>query len=227
MRRKSPSSTIVVFVRHGSTPSTGKDMPEPGPGPSLSELGRRQAEEAAQYIAAWKATLPPLAAIYSSPLCRARETAAIVAKALEMEVVERPDLADCDAGEWAGQPLRQLARKAEWATVQQHPSGFQFPGGEAMAAMSGRLLSTVRDLVLAHEGRSVVAVSHSDPIKAVLSDALGLHLDLFQRILVSPASVSAVSYSPAGPTVLLTNWAGPSVHAQAPAGTGATGRSAT
>jgi broad specificity phosphatase PhoE len=188
-------------------------MPEPGAGPSLSDLGRKQAEEAAQYILGWRPSLPPLVAVYSSPLCRARETAGIIGQALDLGVVENPALADCNAGEWAGVALSQLAKKPEWATVQHYPSGFRFPGGESMPEMSTRLVGAVKAVVQAHPGQAVVVVSHADPIKAVLAEALGTHLDLFQRIGVSPASVSAVSYAEAGPNVVLTNWTGPSGHA--------------
>ena len=213
MRRKPPPPTVVLLVRHGSTPSTGKELPEPGAGPSLSDAGRKEAEEAGQLIAAWRATLPPLAALYSSPLSRTRETAGIVGKALNLDVVEERGLVDCDVGEWAGEPLSHLSRKPEWPVVQHYPSGFRFPGGESMAEMSARIVGTVRALAARHPGHAVVVVSHADPIKAVLAEALGVHLDLFQRIVVSPASVSSISYSQAGPAVMLTNWTGPSRHA--------------
>jgi len=185
-------------------------MPAPGPGPSLSEEGQRQAEETARHLASLRAGLPPLAAIYTSPLVRTRETAGIVGKFLDWAPVERVGLADCDMGEWAGTPLSQLARKPEWATVLHHPSGFQFPGGETITAMQFRVVSTVSALRALHPGQSIIVVSHADPIKAVLAEALGLHLDLFQRIDVSPASLSAVAYASSGPGtphVMFANWA--------------------
>jgi len=197
-------------------------MPEPGPGPSLSDLGRNQAEEAAEHIRVWRAGLPPVSALYSSPLNRARETAAIIGQALDLSVVENPTLVDCNAGEWAGVPLSQLARKPEWATVQHYPSGFRFPGGESIPEMSARMVGSVKALAHAHPGQGVVIVSHADPIKAVLAEALGTHLDLFQRIVVSPASVSAISYSETGPNVVLTNWTGPSGQGPAKSGPGST-----
>jgi broad specificity phosphatase PhoE len=197
-------------------------MPEPGPGPSLSDLGRKQAEEAAEHIRGGRAGPPPISAVYSSPLCRARETATIIATALDRSVVENPALVDCNAGEWAGVPLSQLARKPEWATVQHYPSGFRFLGGESIPEMSARMVGAVKALVEAHPGQCVVVVSHADPIKAVLAEALGMHLDLFQRIVVSPASVSAVSYSGTGPNVVLTNWTGPSGQGPPKAGPGST-----
>ena len=206
MRRKPASPTVVLLVRHGLTPTTGKDMPDAGPGLSLSQDGRRQVEETAQHILDVRPHLPALSALYTSPLARTRETAAIIAKALDLTAVEKPALRDCEIGEWAGAPLKDLARKPEWPTVINYPSGFRFPGGETISGMQSRAVGTVRELVSAHAGSTIVVVSHSDPIKAVLADALGIHLDLFQRIVVAPASLSSVSYSQARPSVWLLNW---------------------
>ncbi len=200
---------MVVLVRHGVTPTTGRELPEAGPGPALTGTGRSQAQAAAEHICAWRPSLPALEAVYASPMLRAAETAGIVAGALGLSVTTEGDLADCDTGEWAGGDLRQLSRKPEWQEVVRHPSGFRFPGGETMAGMSSRVLGAVRGLAARHAGQAVVAVSHADPIKAVLADALGMHLDLFQRVVVSPASVSAVSYTPEGPTVMFANWSPP------------------
>ena len=226
MRRKPPPPTVVLLVRHGLTPTTGKEMPEAGPGPSLTDEGRRQVEEAARHVLEWRPNLPPLGALYSSPLQRTRETASILGKTLDLELVEKPGLADCDAGEWAGTALKQLARQPEWATVMHYPSGFRFPGGESILEMQSRVVGTIKELVAAHPGQAVIVASHADPIKAVLADALGLHLDLFQRIVVAPASVSAVSYSTTGPNVLLTNWTRPSQGAEKAApGSSTAGRS--
>lgn len=208
--RKFPPPTTLLFVRHGLTPTTGRDMPTAGAGPGLSELGRRQAEEAGEYIAGRRGDFPPVQALYASPLARTRETASIVGKALDLIPTEHPGLVDCIMGQWAGTPLKQLAKQPEWAAVQHYPSGFRFPGGEALADMRSRVAAALRSIVGAHAGASVVVVSHADPIKSALADALGTHFDLFQRIVVAPASVSAVSYSALGPSVLLVNWTGPS-----------------
>lgn len=197
------------MVRHGLTPTTGKDMPAPGAGPNLSDEGWRQAGQAADHIGAWRGALPTLAALYSSPLSRTKETASVLSKALGLPVTEEPRLVDCDAGEWAGVPLKELAKKPEWATVVNYPSGFRFPGGESIAEMYARVVGTVRALVARHPGQTVVVVSHADPIKAVLADAMGVHLDLFQRVNVSPASVSAISYAEPFPSVMLVNWTVP------------------
>ncbi len=192
-------------------------MPEPGAGPGLTDAGKRQAEEAAQYISEWRAALPALTAIYASPLTRARETAGILGKVLDLAPVERADLVDCNAGEWAGAHLKDLFKKPEWPRVVHYPSGFRFPGGESIREMSDRMVGAARELVGQHPGQSLIIVSHADPIKAVVTDALGLHLDLFQRVVIAPASVSAISYGEGSPGVMLVNWTGPSGHLPKPA----------
>jgi broad specificity phosphatase PhoE len=185
-------------------------MPLAGAGAGLSALGRRQAEEAADYIAGRRADLAPLAALYTSPLLRTQETAAIIGKALDLVPAEDARLADADVGEWSGLPLKQLARRPEWATVMHYPTGLQFPGGEALADVRARVAAALRAITAAHAGQAVIVVSHADPIRSALTDAFGAHLDLFQRVTVEPASVSIVSYSPWGPSVLLVNWTGAS-----------------
>ncbi len=219
-RPKPPPATVVLLVRHGLTPTTGKDMPAPGAGPNLSEEGWRQAAQAADYIGAWRAALPVLTALYSSPLSRTKETASVLSQALGLAVTPEPRLVDCDAGEWAGVPLKDLAKKPEWATVVNYPSGFRFPGGESIADMSARVVGTVRALAARHRGQAIIVVSHADPIKAVLADAMGAHLDLFQRVNVSPASVSAISYADQFPSVMLVNWALPDGPRPGPANPG-------
>ena len=114
-------------------------------------------------------------------------------------------LLECDFGEWTGKSLKSLMKLPEWRTVQRYPSGFRFPGGESFVEMQARMTTTVARLVERHRGGVVVAVSHADPIKAVVADALGTHLDLFQRIVISPCSVTVVAYSEGGPTVLAVN----------------------
>jgi probable phosphoglycerate mutase len=146
-----------------------------------------------------------VAAVYSSPLERARETAAPIAEARRLPVQVEPGLDECDFGRWTGARLRRLARTPEWRVVQRHPSGFRFPGGESFVEMQARVTSTLGRLVAAHPGQALVAVSHADPIKAAVAHALGAHLDLFQRIVISPASVTVIAYRPEGPVVLTVN----------------------
>jgi probable phosphoglycerate mutase len=149
--------------------------------------------------------LARVTAVYSSPMERARETAAPIAAARRLPVVVEPGLNECDYGQWTGASLRRLRHGPEWRLVQTHPSGFRFPGGESFGEMQARITGTVDRLVTRHRGRTVVAVSHADPIKAAVAHALGTHLDLFQRIAISPASVTAIVFRPAGPVVLTVN----------------------
>lgn len=221
--RKAAPSTLVLLVRHGTTPTTGAVLPGRAPGLHLADAGKAQAESVAQRLSSWSRhdgehhpTAGPrreragggFAAVYASPLERTRETAAAIASALGLRVRTERGLLECDFGQWTGAELKKLSKLPEWTTVQRYPSGFHFPGGESFAAMQARLVATIAKLCEAHTGETVVAVSHADPIKAVVAHALGTHLDLFQRIVVSPCSVSAISYGPSGPTVLAVNSTG-------------------
>jgi probable phosphoglycerate mutase len=208
-----------LFVRHGVTPTTGQVLPGRAPGLHLADKGRAQAEATAERLTAWatapssngKGATPPqprIAAVYASPLERTRETAAPIGKGLGLKVKIERGLIECDFGEWTGAELKALQKLPEWTTVQRYPSGFRFPGGESFAGMNARLADTVGELCRRHPGQTVVAVSHADPIKAAVADALGTHLDLFQRIVVSPCSVTAISYHPTGPAVLTVNSTG-------------------
>ena len=199
------------MVRHGTTPSTGKILPGRAPGLDLADAGRTQAEVVAQRLADWSAPTAAsggktkIAAVYASPLERTRQTAAPIASALGLRVKVDRGLLECDFGEWTGAELKKLMKLPEWATVQRYPSGFRFPGGESFRAMQTRMVTTVCALAGNHPGQTVVAVSHADPIKAAVADALGSHLDLFQRIVISPCSVTAINYGPTGPTVVTVN----------------------
>jgi probable phosphoglycerate mutase len=194
----------VLLVRHGQTPSTGTSLPGRAPGLHLSEAGSAQAEAVAKRIGELKS----VDAVYASPLERTRETARPIADARSLRIVPNRGLLECDFGEWTGRALKDLAKLPEWATVQRYPSGFRFPGGESFPEMQARMTDTLTRLAERHRGGVVVAVSHADPIKAAVADALGTHLDLFQRIVISPCSVTAIAYAPSGPTVLTVNSTG-------------------
>jgi len=189
-------------VRHGKTPSTGKVLPGRAAGLHLSREGQAQAERVAGRIASL--TRAPMA-VYASPLERTRETAAPIARALGLRVRTDAGLLEADVGRWVGVSLKRLARTPEWPAVQRWPTGFRFPGGESFPEMSARINDAVVRLVEAHRGATIVAVSHADPIKAVVASAAGTPLDLFQRIVVSPCSVSAVLYGAGTPLVLCVN----------------------
>ncbi len=203
-----PPPTLVLFVRHGQTPTTGKVLPGRAAGLHLAERGQRQAEQVAERIAALQTEKRRVAAVYASPLERAQETAAPIAKALGLRVRRNQGLLEADFGDWTGAELKKLYKKPEWRTVQRNPSGFRFPAGESFTEMQTRIVSAVDRLRAAHPGDTIVAVSHADPIKAAVAHAMGTHLDLFQRIVVSPCSVSAVLYSVDGPIVLAVNSTG-------------------
>jgi len=188
-------------VRHGQTPTTGSTLPGRAPGLHLADAGHEQAAAVAERLAGIKR----VAAVYASPLERTKETAAPIAAALKQRVKAERGLLECDFGAWTGKKLKDLMRKPEWRTVQRYPSGFRFPDGESFAEMQQRIVSTLQRLAVAHRGRTVVAVSHADPIKAAVAHALGTHLDLFQRIVISPCSVTAILYGTDGPVVLTVN----------------------
>jgi len=199
--------TLVLLVRHGQTPTTGTLLPGRAPGLHLADAGRDQAGRAAERIA----ELPTVDAVYSSPLERTRETAAPIAKARNLKVRIDRGLLECEFGEWTGAELKKLMKLPEWQTVQRAPSSFTFPGGESFLAMQTRIVGALDRIRVAHPGGVVVCVSHADPIKAAVAHAMGTHLDLFQRIVVSPCSISAVAYSAGGPVVLTVNSTGGSL----------------
>jgi probable phosphoglycerate mutase len=200
---------VVLLVRHGKTPTTGKVLPGRAGGLHLSDEGRAQAEAVAERIAALRTDdRPGPVAVYASPLERTAETAKPIARKLGLRVRTERGLLECDFGQWTGARLNALAKKPEWAQVQRWPSGFRFPGGESFLEMQARITSAISRLVALHPGETVVAVSHADPIKAAVAAAAGTHLDLFQRLTVSPCSVSALAYSDAGSHVLAVNSTG-------------------
>jgi probable phosphomutase (TIGR03848 family) len=200
-RLKHTPPTLVLYVRHGQTPTTGKVLPGRAAGLHLADQGRAQAKAVAERISALKR----VDAVYASPLERARETAAPIAAARGLRVRVEKGLLECDFGDWTGGSLRDLFKKPDWTTVQRYPSGFRFPGGESFREMATRLADTAARLRDKHPGQVVVAVSHADPIKAAVADALGVHLDLFQRIVISTCSVTAIAYGDTGPNVLTVN----------------------
>ena len=206
------AATVVLLVRHGLTPTTGIKLPGQAPGLHLTDEGRRQAEAAAVRIKA----LPKVAAVYSSHLERARETGAPIARMRGLALRIDRDLADLDIGSWTGLSLKQASRRPEWEAVQRNPSGFRFPDGESFPEMQARITSALGRLVARFPGQIVVAVSHADPIKAVVAHAMGTHLDLFQRVVVSPCSVTAILYTSDGPVVLCVNSTGRDLTTLAP-----------
>ncbi len=188
----------VILVRHGrSTANTASVLAGRASGVGLDELGRRQAAELPQRLGERGADL---AAVARSPLQRCAETVAPLVAALGVPELIVDGLTEVDYGEWTNRPLAELAEEPLWRTVQRQPSAAVFPGGEAMSAMAARAVAAVRELDALYGGADGatpwVACTHGDVIKAVVADAMGLHLDGFQRIVVEPASMSVVRYHP-------------------------------
>jgi probable phosphomutase (TIGR03848 family) len=199
----------LILARHGRTTANATGvLAGRTKGIGLDERGVEQAREAGERLADL-----PLAAIVTSPLERCRDTAREVSRLQNggrAKVVTERRLLECDYGSWTGRDLETLAKEPLWATVQAHPSAVTFPDGESMAQMMARSVAAVRDWDARVEGEHGpdavwLAVTHGDVIKAVVADALGLHLDLFQRIAVDPASFSVVRYTPLRPFVLSVN----------------------
>ncbi|MXZ30437.1 MAG: MSMEG_4193 family putative phosphomutase [Acidimicrobiia bacterium] len=194
----------VLLVRHGATATTGTVLPGRAAGLRLSPAGQAQAEAAAARIGA----LADVRAVYASPLERAQETAAPIARATGRRVRTVEGLNECDFGDWTGRKLADLRQLVAWQQVQNVPSGFRFPGGESFAEMQTRICGTLSQLVARHRGGAVVAVSHADCIKAAVAQAVGTPLDLFQRIVISTCSVTVIAYSSHSPLVLAVNSTG-------------------
>jgi probable phosphomutase (TIGR03848 family) len=193
----------VILLRHGRTTSNA-DGTLAGHRPvGLDDVGTAQAASAGQRLAG-----VGLAAVVTSPLPRCRQTVELALPGVVPAVDER--LIECGYGEWEGRPLRTLAKDPLWTVVQAHPSAVTFPGGESMAAMSARAVAAVRGWdarVSAEHGPDALwlACSHGDVIKAIVADALGLHLDQFQRITVDPGAFTVLRYTPVRPFLLRLN----------------------
>ncbi len=207
--------TTVILLRHGrTTANAGGVLAGWSPGVELDETGQAQAAAVGARLAP-----VPLAAVVSSPLDRCRQTAAAVLDGRELELQTDERLGEARYGDWTGRALKELVKEPLWKVVQQHPSAAVFPGpeGEGLAQTQARAVAAVREWN-ARLGPDAVwlACSHGDVIKAVLADALGLHLDAFQRIVVDPASISVVTYTETRPFVVRVNDTGGDVTALVP-----------
>lgn len=198
--------TTLFLVRHGrSTANTAGVLAGRSDGVELDERGREQA-----IAAGVRLTGVPLVSAVVSPILRCRQTAELMLAGHDVLTEIDDRLTECDYGDWTNKTLKDLAGEDLWRTVQRQPSAAIFPGGEAMTTMSARAVAAVREwdrtLAARHGDRAVwLAVSHGDVIKAILADALGMHLDSFQRIMVDPASVSVIHYTDARPYVATMN----------------------
>jgi probable phosphomutase (TIGR03848 family) len=196
----------VILLRHARSSANGAGvLAGRSPKVALDEAGLKQAAALVARLAE-----VPLAAVVASPLQRCRQTVAPLVAARELAVTTESALSEVDYGDWTGRELKVLFKEPLWRVVQQHPSAAVFPGGEGLAQVQSRAVAAVR----AHERRIVaehgpeavwLACSHGDVIKSVLADALGVHLDSFQRIVVDPCSVSVIRYTDTRPFVLRVN----------------------
>ena len=187
-------------MRHAVTAHTGPLLSGRMPGIDLSDKGVGQAEAAAARLAKL-----PIAAIYASPIERTTQTAQCIAAHHAMEVSPLPGVIEADYGDWTGGKISDLAKTDEWRVVQVAPSRAQFPGGESIRAMQARMVDALDAVVAAHPHETVVVVSHADPIKSAIAHYTGMHLDLFQRLHVSPASATVLDFHTYGVLLVKCN----------------------
>ena len=192
--------TTLFLVRHAATSQTGNKLTGWTEGVGLSEQGLGQAEEVANALAHLE-----FEAIYSSPIDRAMETARAVAKPHGLPVRVRRGLGEVDYGKWTNRSLKSLARTKLWDQVQRFPSAARFPNGESIREVQSRALGEIENVAMEHPNGAVCCVSHGDVIKLIAAHYLGVHIDLYQRIVVGPASVSVIALSVYGPRVLALN----------------------
>jgi len=197
--------TQILLIRHAvNDVMKEKKLAGRMPGVHLNDAGRQQAEALAERLKHL-----PIAAIYVSPLERTRETAAPLAHELGLEPQPRDGLLEVEYGEWTGRSLEELAKLDEWKIVAAFPSGMRFPGGETLRAMQARVVDELQDIAARHPRDIVAVFAHADVIKAALAHYLGVHLDLFQRIVIEPVGVSVVGIGKYGPYVARINDNGP------------------
>ena len=191
----------LILLRHGRTTSNAGGTLAGRQPTELDDTGRAQAVAVGERLRAAKV---PLAAVVSSPLLRCIQTLEL---ALPGTVpVSEPRLVEAGYGDWEGQSLKKLAKQPLWQVVQIHPSAARFPGGESMPEMSARAVAAVREWDAKLGAEAVwLACSHGDVIKAIVADALGMHLDLFQRVVVDPGSLTVIRYTPLRPFLLTAN----------------------
>jgi probable phosphomutase (TIGR03848 family) len=193
----------LLLLRHGRTTANASGGLAGRQPVELDDSGRAQAQKVGERLRPL-----PLAAVVTSPLIRCRQTLDLALP--DAQPVVEEDLTEAGYGDWEGQTLKTLAKEPLWRVVQSHPSAVVFPNGEAMAAMSARAIAAVRKWdarVTAESGPEALwlACSHGDVIKAIVADAMGLHLDQFQRIVADPASVTVIRYTPGRPFLVRSN----------------------
>lgn len=196
------STTYVLLIRHGENDWVGTDrLAGRTPGVHLNEKGRQQAVEVADLL-----RKQPLAAIYSSPLERCLQTAQPLADALGLPVVPEPGVLEVDYGQWRGAHLKELAQLPEWQRVQHFPSTFRFPDGETLREVQSRAVAAVDRIYLQYPNQTVAIFSHGDVIRTMVAHYMGVPLDLFQRTIISTASISILAFHQHAPAVIAVNY---------------------
>lgn len=196
--------THLFLIRHGHNDWADKKLAGWIPGVHLDDTGQQQAQALVERLAPIK-----FDAIYSSPLERALETAEPLARARGLKVIKLPSIGEVRYGDWQGKAIRQLARKKEWAVVQHAPSMVRFPNGESLREMQARAIDAIERVGQTHPKGTVVLFSHGDVIKAIVAHLIGLPLDMFQRLMIAPASVTVLSLSRFGARLVRLNDTGP------------------
>lgn len=201
-REDMAATTYLLLIRHGENDWVGSHrLAGRTPGVHLNETGTAQAARLAEQLAR-----QPISAVYSSPLERCLQTAEPLAAALGLAVIPEPGVMEVDYGTWQGGDLRELAKTPEWHLVQHNPSSFCFPEGETLHQVQARAVWTLERLRQAHPNQLIAVFSHGDVIRTTLAHYMGTPIDLFQRIVVNTASISALAFFDARPMVLFTNY---------------------
>jgi probable phosphomutase (TIGR03848 family) len=190
----------LLLIRHAQNDWVGERLAGWTPGIHLNEDGHAQAAALARRLAG-----VPLAAVYSSPLERTLETARPLAEAQGLTLQVRERLGETHYGDWTGRSLKELREESLWPVIQVYPAGARFPGGESMREVQARMVAELDAIRAEHPGQTVAAVSHSDPIKMAAAYYAGLPLDLFQRLTINPASVTALAFTRFGPRLICLN----------------------
>lgn len=192
--------TVFYLVRHCVTSHTGHKLSGWMPDIHLTDAGTKQAEVVAEGLA--KA---PFKAIYASPITRCAETAKIISARHKLRVRTREDFGEVHYGSWTNRSLKALARTKAWSTVQRWPAGARFPGGESFVEVQNRAVAAIEELRPMHHKEQICVVSHGDVIRLLAAHYMGIHIDLFQRIAVSPGSITVLSIGDSGPGVFALN----------------------
>jgi probable phosphoglycerate mutase len=183
----------LYLIRHAVTAETGKRLSSADPGIRLSSAGESMVAQLVEHLAAVE-----MAAVYSSPVERCRQTVTPLAtqRGLRTRIVK--DLVEADYGTWLGRPLRSVFKLKAWDRLMSSPARFRFPEGETLSEVQWRAVAAVERLAEQHRGQSIAVGSHADVIRVILANYLGMPLDLIHRINVQPASVSIVDLAELG-----------------------------